>query len=96
MATCKGKNIETVDCVQWDGLKETALAFFGMDVLEAEDTFGCNHFFDGRNLWSRSNNELDDLMVPIGWFIVKENGTTIDMCPEQFNDQYEIIDEYPA
>lgn len=92
------KALETVDAVQWDGLKETALAFFGMDVLEAEDSFGCSHFFDGKDLWTRSNHmDLDDVRVPIGWYLIREaNGTVIDICPEKFNEQYDIIDEYPA
>lgn len=95
MATRKEKNIETVDAVQWDGLKETALAFFGMPVYEVEENSGCAYFFDHKDLWYKSG--FDDQLVPIGWYLVKDaNGEVLDMCPEEFNRQYEIIDEYPA
>jgi hypothetical protein len=95
MATRK-KNTETVDCVQWDGLKETALAFFGMDVLENQAE-GRHYFFnepEGKLIEFFPDGALS---VPIGWYLVKnENGTTRTMCEDLFNDQYEIIDEYPA
>lgn len=87
MTTRKEKNIETVDVVRWDGLKETALAFFGMEVL---NELGENPFTFDDHLW------IYGQMVPIGWYIVKEPTGILDMCPEEFNRQYEIIDEYPA
>lgn len=95
MATRKAKNIETVDVVQWDGLKETALAFFGMDVLEVKP---CTRYY----FFNERDNQLIEtfpdgsLSVPIGWYLVKEGIRTRTMCEELFNDQYEIIDEYPA
>lgn len=93
MATRKEKNIETVDAVQWDGTKETALAFFGMQVLSVDDP-SCSYYFIGNDLWYKSG--IEDQIVPIGWYLVDEDAGILDMCPEEFNRQYEIIDEYPA
>lgn len=96
---------EIVDAVEWDGLKETALAFFGMDVLEesSECPFYLN---DELDLFEKKFCNCPECDYNAGhpvervdlylWLLRNENGDIWTMTDEQFNNEYDIIDEYPA
>jgi len=95
MAT-NNKQRETFDCIQWDGLKETALAFFGMDVLD-KGLKDSKYFYDESNAALLEQSPYESVPIPNGWWLIKkESGEVYSMCEGQFNDQYDIIDEYPS
>jgi hypothetical protein len=95
---------ETVDAVQWDGLMATALAFFGMDVLK--DRSECCFLFTSNGLFQKDDCNCPDCtydgghpdrLVPLSdWILRDEIGNVWTMTDKQFNNEYDIIDEYPA
>jgi hypothetical protein len=87
------QTLETFDVVQWDGLKETALAFFGMPVLDVGERY---HFDEAAGTLIEFFHD-GSWAVPLGWYLVKDQfGQVSTICEESFNDQYDIIDEYRA
>ncbi len=90
------KQRETFDCVQWDGLKETALAFFGMNVLD-HGIKDLEYFFDESNgyLYSQPDPYVT-WVVEVGMWLIKQGNDILERSDDQFNDEYDIIDEYPA
>lgn len=90
---------ETYDVVQWDGLKETALAFFGMSVIEDKPSgWGWKYEEISGELWWYDDQDDDSSFhVNIGEWITRGKDLHISVkTEEEFNNEYEIIDEYPA
>lgn len=94
-----GKKREIFDVVQWDGLKETALAFFGMSVIEdMPSSWGWKYEeIKGELWWYDPEDDDSSFHVKIGEWIIRGNDLHVSVKTEkEFYNQYEIIDEYPA
>lgn len=87
---------ETFDAIQWDGMKETATAFFGMNVLDP-NVESMDYFCDEEGiLYHNPESNVKYIITPGDWLVKSINGDIITLSDKQFNNEYDIIDEYPA